>query len=443
MPKRVFITVAEVSGDQHAAVLARALWQLDPSMVIEGHGGSAMSAAGVVIHHETVNRATMFIRAALRAVEIWKLLRWTKHYYRQSKPDLHICIDSSGMNLHLAKMARSCGVPVLYYISPQLWASRAGRITQVRQFVNRVACILPFEEPYYRQRGVAATFVGHPLFDQLLPDRQLSPEPVTAFTPVGSATEYKDESQMPGWHGPVLMPVSPSKPNTTGMSTCPCHPVKETSDFHDGIENLSSPVIGLMPGSRRAEIRGNWPHMLEVADRIRAAFPQARFEVSTTPPTHALVCELAAGRNDMRIEQGAIDAMAPGWDFCIAKSGTTTLHVAAYAVPMIVVFRASKWVWHLAARWLIKTPSIALVNILAERSAPESGIPKHRIVPEIIPWNGPNAPVAELAIDFLRHPEKRKAQRNDLLKLVATLDRQGASQRVAEIAMEMMNPPNH
>ena len=419
MPKRVFITVAEVSGDQHAAVLARALWQLDPSMVIEGHGGSAMSAAGVVIHHETVNRATMFIRAALRAVEIWKLLRWTKHYYRQSKPDLHICIDSSGMNLHFAKMARSCGVPVLYYISPQLWASRAGRITQVRQFVNRVACILPFEEPYYRQRGVAATFVGHPLFDQLLPDRQLSPEPVTAFIPVGSALADGIASQTNAQQ-PEKIPSAKADP--TGSS---------------------SPVIGLMPGSRRAEIRGNWPHMLEVADRIRAAFPQARFEVSTTPPTHALVCEMAAGRNDMRIEQGAIDAMAPGWDFCIAKSGTTTLHVAAYAVPMIVVFRASKWVWHLAARWLIKTPSIALVNILAERSAPESGIPKHRIVPEIIPWNGPNAPVAELAIDFLRHPEKRKAQRNDLLKLVATLDRQGASQRVAEIAMEMMNPPAH
>ena len=419
MPKRVFITVAEVSGDHHAAELARALRQLDPNIILEGHGGSAMRDAGVIVHRETVNRASMLLKAVVRAVEVWKLLRWTKHYYQQNKPDLHICIDSSGMNLHFAKMARSCGVPVLYYIAPQLWASRAGRIKQVRASVNRVACILPFEEPYYRQRGVAATFVGHPLFDQLLPDRQLSPEPVTAFIPVGSA--------LADGIAPLTNAQQPEK-----IPSAKADPTRS-----------SSPVIGLMPGSRRAEIRGNWPHMLEVADRIRAAFPQARFEVSTTPPTHALVCELAAGRNDMRIEQGAIDAMAPGWDFCIAKSGTTTLHVAAYAVPMIVVFRASKWVWHLAARWLIKTPSIALVNILAERSAPESGIPKHRIVPEIIPWNGPNAPVAELAIDFLRHPEKRKAQRNDLLKLVATLDRQGASQRVAEIAMEMMNPPAH
>src|SRR5205807_391018 len=126
-----------------------------------------MRAAGAIVHHETVSRATMFLRALVRTVEIWKLLRWTRGYYRQSPPDLHVCIDSSGMNLHFAKMARSCGVPVLYYIAPQLWASRKGRIKQVREYVNRVACILPFEENYYRQRGVAATFVGHPLFDEM------------------------------------------------------------------------------------------------------------------------------------------------------------------------------------------------------------------------------------------------------------------------------------
>ena len=398
MAKRVFMTVAEVSGDQHAAALARALFAMEPGMVVEGIGGSAMKAAGVVIHHETVNRATMFLRAVLRAVEMWKLLRWTKRHYQKQKPDLHVCVDSSGINLHFAAMAKSCGVPVLYYISPQLWASREGRIKQVRRFVDRVACILPFEESYYRQRGVAATFVGHPLFDQLPADRKMAREARVGF---GDGRVVGEEE-------------------------------------YGRDDRGSTPVIGLMPGSRKAEIRGNWPPMLEVADRIRAAIPGARFEVSTTPPTHGLVCEMASGRTDLRIEQGAIDAMAPGWDFCIAKSGTTTLHVAAYGVPMIVVFRASKWVWHLVARWLIKTPSIALVNILAERSSSESGIPKHRIVPEIIPWNGPNGPVADLAIEYLRNPEKRRAQQKDLLKLVASLDRRGASRRVAEIAMEMM-----
>src|SRR5205085_690481 len=111
---------------------------LCPGIIVEGHGGSAMREAGVIVHHETVQAATMLLKGALRAVEVWKLLRWTRRHYQQNKPDLHICIDSSGMNLHFAKMARSYGVPVLYYIAPQLWASREGRIEQVRKFVNRV-----------------------------------------------------------------------------------------------------------------------------------------------------------------------------------------------------------------------------------------------------------------------------------------------------------------
>ena len=244
MPKRVFITVAEVSGDQHAAALAKALWQLDPTLLIEGHGGSAMAAVGVVIHRETVNRATMFLRAAVRAVEVWKLLRWTRRYYQQYKTDLHICIDSSGMNLHFAKMARSCGVPVLYYISPQLWASREGRITQVRRYVNRVACILPFEEAYYRQRGVQATFVGHPLFDELPANRTQSPEPTIAFLPVGYALAD-------GVGAAGRMSVIETK---TSNQADRAHATR-----------TSSPVIGLMPGSRRAS-RGS--HFL--ADRRRA-----------------------------------------------------------------------------------------------------------------------------------------------------------------------------
>ena len=389
MPKRVFITVAEVSGDQHAAELAWALRQLDPQIILEGHGGSAMRDAGVLVHRETVDRASMLLKAVVRAVEVWKLLRWTKHYYRQSKPDLHICVDSSGMNLHFAKLARSRGVPVLYYIAPQLWASRAGRIKQVRAFVNRVACILPFEEDYYRRRGVEATFVGHPLFDELPPDRRMA----------GKPREFR----------------------VTG-----------------GLPMTPAPIIGLMPGSRRGEIRANWPHMLEVADRISAAFPGARFEVPTTPPTHEMVCRMAAGRHDLRIEQGAIDAMAPGWDFCIAKSGTTTLHVAAYGVPMIVVYRLNPIAWHVVGRWIVKTPSIALVNILAERSQSVSGVPGYRIVPEIFPWHGSNAPVADLAIDYLLHPEKRQDQQANLLKLIHTLDHRGASRRTAEIVMEMI-----
>lgn len=378
--RRIFITVAEVSADHHAATLARALKQLDPSIVIEGHGGTAMREAGVVVHRDTVQRATMLIRAALRGVEFWNLIRWTRRHYRQQKPDLHVCIDSSGINLHFAKMAQGAGVPTLYYIAPQLWASRPKRIRKVRRFINRVACILPFEEEYYRSRGVEATFVGHPLFDSLPANRQLSPEPRTL---------------------------------TAG----------------------SPPVIGVMPGSRRAEVRRHLPRMFKVMDRIAGEFPGAKFEIPTTPPTHDLVSQMSRERKNLRIEKSAIDTMAPGWDFCLAKSGTTTLHVAAYGVPMIVVYHLNKFMG-LASRWFIKTPSIALVNILAQRGD-GAAVPKERIVPEIFPWNGPTAPVAEMAIGFLCNVDKRREQRRNLLAVVATLDRQGASRRAAEIVLEM------
>jgi lipid-A-disaccharide synthase len=423
MPRRVFITVAEVSGDHHAAALAAELRRVDPDIILEGHGGSAMRAAGVTIHHETVQRATMLLRAVVRAGEFWKLLRWTNNYFHQNRPDLHICIDSSGVNLHFAKMARSCGVPVLYYIAPQLWASREGRIRKVQQYVNRVACILPFEEEYYQRRGVTATFVGHPLFDELPPNRMMSPEPM-AFQ---AGDEHPAHTDTSSESNHVIPPVQ------SHLHGLEAHATTAPSN--------RSPVVGLMPGSRRGEVRANWPPMLDVADRIRAVYPAARFEVPTTPPTHELVVKMAGNRPDLRIEQGAIDAMVPRWDFCIAKSGTTTLHVAAYGVPMIVVYRVSSFAYHLVARWVVKTPSIALVNILAERSSAQSGVPRYRIVPEIIPWNGSNEPVANLAIQYLQHPEKRQDQRNNLLKLISTLDHRGASEKVAKIVLEMINPP--
>jgi lipid-A-disaccharide synthase len=399
MGKRVFITVGEVSGDRHAAELTRALQALDPTITLEGLGGPAMRNAGVIIHHETVHRATMLVKAVVRAAEVHRLLRWTREHYARVKPDLHVCIDSSGMNLHFARTAREAGVPVLYYIAPQLWASRPWRIRKVRRYVNRVACILPFEEAYYRQRSVQATFVGHPLFDELPVDRRLAHEP-RAFQRAEAGPRANAGA-------------------AAGLA--------------------SAPVIGLMPGSRRSEVRANLPHMLDVAERIRVAHPGAIFEIPTTAPTHELVRGMTGGRTDLRrVERDAIDAMAGGWDLCLAKSGTTTLHVAAYGVPMVVVYRLNPIAWHLAGRFFITTPSIALVNILAERAPSDAGIPNRRIVPEIVPWHGSNRPVADLCIGLLDDVTKRRQQRADLLKLVASLEKPGASKRCAELVLQMI-----
>jgi lipid-A-disaccharide synthase len=387
MPRRVFITVAEVSGDLHAAQLIHSLRKLDGEMVIEGIGGPAMAAAGARLHHETVGGAAMTWRGALRAVEVWRLLRWTRNYFRTFKPDLQICVDSFAMNIHFAKAARAGGVPVLMYVAPQLWAWREGRMKKLNRFVDRLACILPFEERYFQGHGVAATFVGHPLFDELPVDR------------------------------------SPPRPG-----------------------GVTPPVIGLLPGSRRSEAKHNFPHQLEVARRVLEQVPGASFLVPTTAATHPVVAPLAeawkAAASGRRLEYAtdAFNDFVPRCDLCITVSGTATLHVAGFGTPMIVVYRVHPLTWHLAGRWLVRTRTFALVNVLAGNRPPaESASRAEHIVPEFVPWYGSAETVAQLAIELLRDPQKREAQRTRLRDLVTSLDRPGASDNVARMAIEMID----
>ena len=373
--KRIFITAAEASGDQHAAELVRSLKHLDPTLEIEGLGGPKMAAAGVTLLQETVGKAAMGWRGALRALEASQWLDLASHRYREARPDLHICVDSSAINLPFARLAKEkFGVPVLYYIAPQLWASREGRMKQVRDYVDRVACIFPFEEEYYRSHGVNATFVGHPLFDEMPTDR-------ASRTGTG--------------------PRFPNAP----------------------------PVIGIIPGSRRSEVESNLPHLVEVMEGIRREFADATFLVPTTPASHPRVHEMLHRRADVAIKQDGFDELVPRCDLVITKSGTSTVHVAAWRVPMIVVYRINPLLWELVGRWLIRTRKIAMVNILAGQTD---------LVPEFIPWYGSNRPVIECALEFLRHPETLRAQRDKLDALMTPIDRPGASANTAKLALSLM-----
>ena len=379
MARRVFITVAEVSGDKHAAQLVAALRRLDPTLIIEGLGGPEMAAAGATIHRETVGNAAMGWRGALRAFEVMNLLRWTRGHFERHRPDIQIGVDSPSMNFHFAKLAKQHGVPVMQYVAPQLWAWREGRMKKVRRWIDRLACVLPFEEDYFRRHQINATFVGHPLFDAL-PQRRDVPGP-----------KFPDRQ----------------------------------------------PVIGLLPGSRRSEAATNFPGLLAAAAQIRQAYPGATFLVPTTAATDPVVSqELQRVRADwIEHRLDAFDEMVPRCDLCLTVSGTATLHVAGFGVPMIVVYHASRALWNLLGRWLIRVRTYALVNVLA--GGPDAGKDGH-VVPEIIPWFGDPQPVADLAIDYLRHPEKLAAQRASLAHLVGSLDRPGASINVARIALEML-----
>jgi lipid-A-disaccharide synthase len=179
----------------------------------------------------------------------------------------------------------------------------------------------------------------------------------------------------------------------------------------------------------------NFPHQLDVALRILRAFPETSFLLPTTPATDPVVRGfLSRAEADLQsratVAEGQFDSMVPRCDLCITVSGTATLHVAGWGVPMVVVYRGNPFLWHLVARWLVKTRTYSLVNLLTDA--------RRHIVPEFIPWYGSNAPVADYAMDMLRHPEKLDEQRVQLRRLVHALDKPGASMNAAKLAMDMM-----
>ena len=212
------------------------------------------------------------------------------------------------------------------------------------------------------------------------------------------------------------------------------------------------PVIGLLAGSRKSEAQANFPGMLGAAQRIAAAFAGASFLVPTTAGTQPIVQSLLETASTggivnwkgLSIEFGqcCFDEMVPRCDLCLTVSGTATLHVAGFGVPMIVVYHISPLAWNAVGRWLVPTRTFALVNVLATRTAkPARGVSaglNGHIVPELVPWNK-TEPLASLALDLLTHPEKLEAQRQNLAHLIAPLDHPGASMNAAKLAVKMMD----
>ncbi len=377
MPQRVLITVAEPSGDRHAATLARSLREARPSLAIDAFGGPALSAAGANLLRDTVSNAAMGFSAVARAGEVMRMVAQLKaRFDSRERPGLVVCVDSWSMNVHFARAAKAAGIPVMYFVAPQVWAWRGHRIKAMRALVDHLACILPFEEKWFADHGVRATFVGHPLFEQI-------------DTAHPRALDY------------------------------------------DGVR---PPVVGLLPGSRRSEATANWPRMREVAARLREAFPGVRFVVPTTAATAPVVSDQPLEGAEAALD--AFDRLVPQCDLVITVSGTATLHVAAHRVPMLVVYAASGLAWNAVGRWVIPTRTFALVNLLAanEPRPPQSA----HIVREFIPWYGSTRPVSDHAIDLLRHPERLAEQRRVLDRLVARVGQPGAGRRAAEIALMLM-----
>jgi len=398
-PERtIFISALEHSAEMHCANLMAAVDRISPydpdwpqtlfdlpplgappvRINWAGFGGPRMEERGCRLIDNTVNRAAMIYNVLGQLGYYKKLIRMAGEFFANNKVDLVVVCDSPAFNFHIAKAARQHGIPVLFYVAPQLWAWAPWRIRKLKRCCTKLACILPFEKEWFSARGVQAEFVCNPLFDD-------SPSDLDA-----NRRDYQQYS-------------------------------------------VKTPKIALLPGSRDAEIDTLWPAMLDIAFVLKERHPQATFTACAPDELKRAKLESIAGDLskyglEITYETGKLTEVAKNADFAIVASGSATLQVAAAGCPMAVMYQSSRLMWHTVGRWLIRTRYLSLPNILARRE----------LVPEYMPYFTAIEPIARRVSLLLSTPLQLGRMSSDLIALVKPLCEQRASDAVAQIALEML-----
>jgi lipid-A-disaccharide synthase len=315
---RLLLSCAEASGDLYAGALTRELQRLEPGLSIAGLGGPCFEAAGGRLLADYRGIAVTGLTEALAKIpKSLATLRLLVNAARAERPDALVVIDSPDFNFRLAPAVKRLGVPVVYYISPQIWAWRKGRLKTIREFADRVLVIFPFEEAIYRDGGVPVEFVGHPLV-----------ELATASCP-------RDEFL----RGRGLSP--------------------------------SAPTVAVLPGSRANEVARILPDLVKAAAPIRAAVPGAQFVVARAPDLDDRLFAAARQLPASAIVEGDTDTVLASADVALTASGTATVQTALHDTPMVIVYRLSPVTYQLGRR-LVSVDAIGMVNLIAgEKVVPE------------------------------------------------------------------------
>jgi len=378
----LLVVAGEASGDQHGARMLCELKRLRPGLRAFGLGSTELAREGVELVADSREISVVGISEALailpRAREIQELLVAA---CEKRRPAAAVLIDFPEFNLRLARKLKWLGIPVVYYISPQVWAWRKGRVRAISELVDRMLVLFSFEADFYRRHGVPVSHVGHPLVDE-----------------VGVAAAAWDEPQTAAPPGPLR--------------------------------------LALMPGSRRSEIRALLPRMLATAEALGrqiAVEPTLIQAPSVSTPFLAPFLqpwERASGKPLRVVSEGRFRAIADS-HLVLCASGTATLEVGLLGTPMLVLYRLGTWSY-LLARALVRLPHFSLVNLVLGRVA----------VPELLQDATAPENVAAEALALVRSPVRIAAMRRDLAALRPALGRSGASQRAArEIAAYL--PESH
>jgi lipid-A-disaccharide synthase len=371
----IFLTAAEASGDEHASHLVRALRERLGEARFVGAAGPKMQAAGCESIVDLTGQASMIAGPLLKLRYYRRMVRLLQRKIDEIRPDVVVPTDSPALNWHICAAARKCGVKVMYYVAPQVWAWAPWRVKKLARLTDAVACILPFEQDYLRARGVNATFVGHPLCDTL-PDR---PDPM---------------------------------PDLLGA-------------WADGTWR-----VAMLPGSRSGEMARHAGMMVAVARRLRQRWPGATTVLC--PPTEAAEAKLrslvgeALDEEGIEVAVGRMREELARSHFALTVSGTATLEVAHFGVPMVVVYCVNRMMYKSLGRWLIRTPHFSLPNIVA-------GGP---VVPELVPWFGNVDEVSRAVFENLDDLGELVETRKSLTNLVDSLYPPGgrsASANTAEL----------
>jgi lipid-A-disaccharide synthase len=378
--KKLFVLAGEVSGDQHAAGPVRALLAVRPDTGIFGVGGRNLAELGAELLYTTDQMSIMgFVEVLRHASFLRKVIRDLKAAVMRERPDAALLIDYPGMNLHMAAFFRKLGIPVVYYISPQVWAWKERRVEKIRACVDRLLVIFDFEVEFYRRHGIEAEFVGNPVVEELA-DMKFAPK-----------QEFLQR-----------MGIDPS-----------------------------ARVVGLLPGSRRQEIEKIFPEMLGAARLITDA-ANTVFLLGRAPHIDASLYDRHLSEAGIGTLNCSSYEVMQYSDLLLVTSGTATLESLCFAVPMVVLYKTSSLNYFIGKR-LVRLHNIALANIVSCGLLSEK-----QVVPELIQHEANALKIARTALNILSDSAIASTMKGELQQARARLSSDSPSRHVASVLLEYL-----
>ena len=312
MSDKLFFIAGEASGDLHASNLAAALLRANPELKLMGWGGELMEQEGVEIRKHYRDLAFMgFWEVVKNLKTIFKNIELCKQQISEEKPSALVLIDYPGFNLRIAKWAKEMGIPVYYYIAPQIWAWKENRVHQIKKNVTELFAVLPFEKEFYSKKGMDVHFVGHPLLDEVKKRKRL-----------------------------------------------------ESNSFRTQFHLDDRPIVALLPGSRKQEVK----RMLEVMLKLELKYPNYQFIIAGAPSLRPEFYQSLIGEQQTKLVFGVTYDLFEAAEAAMVTSGTATLEAALLNCPEVVCYKANP-ISYFIAKQLVKIKFISLVNLLLDREA--------------------------------------------------------------------------